>query len=211
MKTSTIIAAAIGIFAAASLSADTPKADAAEAKADPKGVQAVTEIIIDTSMGTMKAELYPDKAPETVKNFLAYVDDSFYDGTIFHRVIKNFMIQGGGFTPDMKQKATRAPVRNEAKNGLKNDRGTLAMARTQVIDSATSQFFINHKDNDFLNFRAPNVRDFGYCVFGKVTEGLEVLDAIAGVKTGQVGFYGDVPVETVKIVSIRRAEPAGKE
>ncbi len=179
----------------------------AEASVQPETKEkepAVIEVVIETSMGTMTAELYEDKAPETVKNFLAYVDESFYDGTIFHRVIKGFMIQGGGFTPDMKQKATKKPIKNEAANGLKNDRGTLAMARTQVIDSATSQFFINHKDNDFLNYRAPTMQGFGYCVFGKVTSGLEVLDAIADVKTGNRGFYGDVPVETVEIKSIKR-------
>ena len=201
---------ATALAAAASMSCLAAVAQEATAEANTQPEEAkgkeptVIEVVIETSMGTMTAELYEDKAPETVKNFLSYVDESFYDGTIFHRVIKNFMIQGGGFTPDMKQKATKKPVKNEAANGLKNDRGTLAMARTQVIDSATSQFFINHKDNDFLNYRAPTLQGFGYCVFGKVTSGLEVLDAIAGVKTGNRGFHGDVPVETVEIKSIRR-------
>lgn len=152
----------------------------------------------------MTAELYEDKAPITVENFLKYVDSKHYDGTIFHRVIKNFMIQGGGFTPDMNQKSTLAPIRNEAKNGLKNDRGTLAMARTQVVDSATCQFFINHRDNDFLNYTSSTIQGYGYCVFGKVTEGLDVLDAIAEVRTGNVGYYGDVPTEPVVIISITR-------
>lgn len=163
-----------------------------------------TLIKIETSKGAMTAELYEDKAPVTVENFLKYVDGKHYDGTIFHRVIKNFMIQGGGFTPDMNQKSTLAPIRNEAKNGLRNDRGTLAMARTQVVDSATCQFFINHRDNDFLNYTSSTVQGYGYCVFGKVTDGLDVLDAIAEVRTGNVGYYGDVPIEPVVIISIKR-------
>ena len=164
----------------------------------------MTSVTIETSLGTMKASLDEEKAPLTVANFLRYVDAGFYDGTIFHRVIPNFMIQGGGFTPDMRQKPTQTPVKNEAANGLRNDRGTLAMARTMVVDSATSQFFINHRDNDFLNFRASNPQGFGYAVFGKLTEGLDVLDRIAAVPTGNVGPHGDVPREPVVIVSIRR-------
>ena len=160
----------------------------------------IATVVIDTSLGVIKAELYPDKAPTTVSNFLAYVDEGFYNGTIFHRVISNFMIQGGGFTPDMRQKATKAQIKNEAANGLKNDRGTLAMARTAVVDSATCQFFINHKNNDFLNFQNATPQGFGYCVFGKVTEGLDVLDKIAAVQTAS----GDVPVQTVLIKSITR-------
>ncbi|MGI6496447.1 MAG: peptidylprolyl isomerase [Kiritimatiellia bacterium] len=170
----------------------------------------MTTVIIETSLGTMTAVLDAEKAPETVRNFLAYVDADFYDGTIFHRVIKDFMVQGGGFTPDMKQKPAGKPIRNEAANGLKNLRGTLAMARTQVPDSATCQFFINHKDNAFLDFKAPTVQGIGYCVFGRVTEGLDVLDAIAAVKTATRGPYGDVPVETVVIRSIRRAPADGE-
>ena len=131
-----------------------------------------------------------------MKNFLQYVDDGFYNGTIFHRVIKGFMVQGGGFTTEMKQKQTRPPVKNEAGNGLKNDRGTLAMARTMVVDSATSQFFINHADNAHLNHRDETPRGFGYAVFGRVVEGLEVLDKIGAVKTGQVKGFRDVPLET---------------
>jgi cyclophilin family peptidyl-prolyl cis-trans isomerase len=171
----------------------------AAAPADTKG--ATPMVIIKTSMGDVKVELYPDKAPITVKNFLSYVDDKFYDGTIFHRIINGFMIQGGGFTPDMNQKATKAQIKNEAQNGLKNDRGTLAMARTMVIDSATAQFFINVVDNDFLNFKSADVRGFGYCVFGKVVEGMDVVDKIKAVPTGAQ----DVPNDVVKILEVRRA------
>lgn len=152
----------------------------------------------------MEAELFEDKAPETVKNFLSYVDEKFYDGTIFHRVIAGFMIQGGGFTADMDQKTAKAPIRNEARNGLKNERGTLAMARTSVVDSATSQFFINHADNGFLDFRSPTVQGFGYCVFGRLTAGLDVLDAIAKVPTKTVSWFENVPSEPVVIHSVRR-------
>ena len=163
-------------------------------------------VVIDTTLGTLTAELYQDKAPITVANFLAYVDEGFFNGTIFHRVIPNFMVQGGGFTPDMNQKPTKAQIKNEAANGLKNDRGTLAMARTGVVDSATCQFFINLKGNDFLNYQNATTQGFGYCVFGKVTEGFDVLDKIAAVKTGNhPAGHGDVPVETVKIISITRA------
>lgn len=164
-----------------------------------------TKIRIETSKGVMTAELYEDKAPETVKNFLAYVDDHHYDGTIFHRVIRGFMIQGGGFAVDMRQKDTRDPIRNEAKNGLANDRGTLAMARTQIVDSATCQFFINHADNDFLNYKSSTVQGYGYCVFGKLTDGFDVLDAIATVPTGRMGYFADVPTDPVLILSITRA------
>lgn len=163
-------------------------------------------VTINTSLGTLKAELYEDKAPITVKNFLAYVDEGFYNGTIFHRVIPGFMIQGGGFTPDMRQKAAKAQIKNEAENRLSNERGTLAMARTSVVDSATCQFFINHKDNAFLDFQNKSPQGFGYCVFGKVSDGLDVLDKIAAVKTAthRTG-HGDVPVEPVTIISITRA------
>ncbi len=165
----------------------------------------MTNVILETSLGTMTAALDEEKAPLTVANFLSYVDKGFYNGTIFHRVISGFMVQGGGFEPDMKQKSTDAPIRNEAANGLRNDRGTLAMARTSVVDSATCQFFINHRDNAFLNYRAPTPQSFGYAVFGKLTAGLDVLDKIAAVPTHNVGPYGDVPVEPVLILSIRRA------
>ncbi len=182
-------------------------APAAAAGADAKGTNPVANplVLMKTSMGDMKIELYPDKAPVTVKNFLSYVDDKFYDDTIFHRVIANFMIQGGGFTADMSQKPTKGQIKNEAQNGLKNTRGTLAMARTMVVDSATAQFFINVVDNDFLNFRSPDVRGFGYCVFGKVIEGMDVVDKIKAVPTGEKNGMGDVPNDTVKILEMRRA------
>ena len=158
-------------------------------------------VVLETSKGDITIELYQDEAPITAENFLKYVDDEFFDGTIFHRVIPNFMIQGGGFTEDMKQKPTRDAIKNEAKNGLKNERGTITMARTNIVDSATAQFFINHADNDFLN-NSP--RDFGYAVFGKVVDGMDVVDAIAGVKTGRHGPHDDVPTEPVVIRSARR-------
>ena len=159
-------------------------------------------ITIKTSQGYIQAELFADKAPETVKNFLQYARDGHYNGTIFHRVIKGFMIQGGGMTKDFAEKPTRAPIRNEAANGLKNVRGTLAMARTPDIHSATSQFFINVVDNGFLDYRAPTPDAFGYCVFGKVTKGLEVVDKIRAVPTGQHGPYSDAPVDPVEILEI---------
>ena len=164
-----------------------------------------TKVVIETSKGTMEAELWEDKAPKTVANFLRYVDEKFYDGTIFHRVIPGFMIQGGGFTPEMEQKKTHEPVVNEARNRLPNERGTLAMARTNVVDSATSQFFVNHADNAFLDFQAPTAQGFGYCVFGKLTSGLDVLDAIARVPTTTVSWYENVPATPVVILSVRRA------
>lgn len=154
---------------------------------------------IETSMGSITLELDDAKAPVTVKNFLAYAKEGHYDGTIFHRVIDGFMIQGGGFDKSMDQKETRAPIRNEAMNGLKNDRGTIAMARTMIVDSATSQFFINLVDNEFLNFTSPTPQGFGYAVFGKVTDGMEVVDAIAKVRTGFHGPHQNVPEEPVVI------------
>ena len=157
---------------------------------------------IETSMGTITLELDDAKAPETVANFVKYAKDGHYDGTIFHRVIDGFMIQGGGFTKDMNQKETRKPIRNEAMNGLKNVRGTIAMARTMVVDSATSQFFINLVDNNFLDFRNPSPQGFGYAVFGKVTKGMEVVDAIAKVQTGNRGMHQDVPVKSVVIKKV---------
>ncbi|HNS80806.1 MAG TPA: peptidylprolyl isomerase [Kiritimatiellia bacterium] len=159
-------------------------------------------VVIKTSKGDIKVELNEKKAPVTVKNFLAYVDAGHYDGTIFHRVIDGFMIQGGGFTKDMRQKPTRAPIENEAANGLGNERGTIAMARTSDIHSATSQFFINVVNNAFLNHRDKSAQGYGYCVFGRVAEGMDVVDAIKSVRTAAQ----DVPVETVEIISITRAE-----
>jgi cyclophilin family peptidyl-prolyl cis-trans isomerase len=156
-----------------------------------------------TSLGTMKVELYPDKAPKTAENFLQYAREGFYDGTVFHRVISGFMIQGGGFTPDMSEKKTRAPIENEASNGLKNVRGSLAMARTGDPHSASSQFFINTVDNPFLDFQDESVRGWGYAVFGKVVEGLETLDAIKKVSTGSRDGQDDVPLDPVVIESVR--------
>lgn len=163
-------------------------------------------VAMETSEGVIRIELWADKAPETVKNFLAYVDDNFYDGTIFHRVIDNFMIQGGGFTADMRNKDKGQPIKNEATAELKNDRGTVAMARTQDIHSATSQFFINLKDNDFLNHSDNTPRGFGYAVFGKVVEGMDVVDRIGKVKTTTSGPYRDVPEKPVVIKSVKRLE-----
>jgi cyclophilin family peptidyl-prolyl cis-trans isomerase len=180
--------------------------------ADPSGAQvgkptAAPRVTISTSKGEIVIELYPDKAPLSVKNFLAYVNEKFYDGTIFHRVIPGFMIQGGGFTADMRQKpTTHGQVKNEAGNGLSNARGTLAMARTNVPDSATCQFFINLKDNTFLD-RAQAQDGWGYTVFGKVVSGMEVVDSIAGVPTGTKAGMSDVPTQTVTITG---AKAAGK-
>lgn len=157
------------------------------------------KVIMETTLGTITLELDDAKAPETVANFVKYAQSGHYDGTIFHRVIDGFMIQGGGFTRDMNQKPTDKPIRNEAMNGLKNQRGTIAMARTMVVDSATSQFFINLVDNDFLDFTRPTPQGFGYAVFGKVTDGMTVVDAIAKVKTGNVGPHQNVPQEPVVI------------
>ena len=154
---------------------------------------------LQTSMGNIVIELNEQAAPVTVKNFLGYVEDGFFDGKIFHRIIRDFMIQGGGFTAEMKQSQTRDPIINEAGNGLKNDRGTIAMARTNDPDSATAQFFINHKDNDFLNYAGKN--NPGYAVFGKTVEGMDVVDAIASVQTTTRAGMSDVPVEPVAIIS----------
>jgi len=152
-----------------------------------------------TSLGDIVVELNPAKAPVTTENFLAYARDGFYDGLIFHRVIPNFMIQGGGFEEGMQQRTPRAPIKNEADNGLRNLRGTIAMARTNDPHSATAQFFINLKDNAFLDFKAQNAQGWGYCVFGKVVEGLDVVDKIAAGKTVRAGPYSDVPEKTVTI------------
>ncbi len=160
---------------------------------------------LHTNLGVISIELDSARAPATVKNFLAYVEGGHYDNTIFHRVINGFMIQGGGFAQGMKQKPTDTPIENEAANGLKNDRYTIAMARTSDPHSATAQFFINVADNDFLNHRAPSADGWGYCVFGRVVEGKDVVDRIKGVKTATRGFHSDVPVEDV---IIERAEVA---
>ena len=180
----------------------------AAALADPaagKAAAPAPRVTLSTSKGDIVVELYPDKAPQTVKSFLAYVNEKFYDGTIFHRVIPGFMIQGGGFTADMNQKATHAPVKNEAGNGLSNARGTIAMARTSDPDSATAQWFINLKDNTFLD-RAEAQDGWGYTVFGKVVSGMDAVDAIAKVATGTKAGMSDVPRETVSITSAKQVK-----
>ncbi|MFQ5963231.1 MAG: peptidylprolyl isomerase [Candidatus Scalinduaceae bacterium] len=163
-------------------------------------------VLMETSKGDIKIELFENEAPITVKNFLSYVSEGFYDNLIFHRVIKNFMIQGGGFDAKMNQKNPKAPIKNEATNGLKNKKGTIAMARTNVVDSATSQFFINVADNDFLDHQNKTSRGYGYAVFGKVVEGMDVVDSIVNVKTGSFGSFRDVPIEPVIIKSLRLAD-----
>lgn len=171
----------VGLNAAPAMAANAPK------------------VKLKTNYGDLVLQLNPDAAPKTVDNFVQYVEDGFYDGTIFHRVIGDFMIQGGGFTEQMSKKETRAPIRNEADNGLKNVRGSIAMARTGDPHSATAQFFINVVDNDFLNFSAPNSRGWGYAVFGKVVEGMETVDKIRAVATGNRGMFRDVPLKPVII------------
>jgi peptidyl-prolyl cis-trans isomerase A (cyclophilin A) len=160
-------------------------------------------IRFETSLGDFTIELFEKEAPESVANFTRYIDDGFFDGTIFHRIVPGFVIQGGGFTEDMTQKKTKPPVKNEADNGLKNKRGTLSMARTNDINSATSQFFVNLKDNDFLDHSRGN---FGYAVFAKVTEGMDVIDKIAAVETGRKRGFDDVPVEPVTMKSVKRVK-----
>ncbi len=173
----------------------------AETAPSPSKTQENPLVILTTSMGPIEIELFPSEAPVSVANFLAYVDAGFYDGTVFHRVIPDFMIQGGGMGPDLQRMQTRAPIVNEADNGLKNEPGTLAMARTADKDSATSQFFINLKDNTFLDH---GDRDFGYAVFGKVVNGMEVVEKIAAVPTGKQAGQANVPKETVTIESAKR-------
>ncbi len=166
-------------------------------------VNANPKVIFETTMGNIVVELYPDKAPVSVENFITYVDSGFYDGTIFHRVIDNFMIQGGGFDKDLNRKETREPIVNEATNGLKNYRGTIAYARTNIINSATSQFFINVVDNHFLDNRDETQQGYGYAVFGKVVEGMDVVDKIKKVKTGIQGGMQDVPQKPVVIITAK--------
>jgi len=158
-------------------------------------------VVVSTNLGDFTVELFNKEAPISVENFLQYVDDGYFDGTIFHRVIPGFMVQGGGFSEDMSQKKVRDAIKNEADNGLKNEKGTLAMARTNVVDSATSQFFINVADNDFLNH---GDRDFGYAVFGKVVEGMDVVEKITAVRTADRGMHQNVPVEPVVMLSVTR-------
>jgi len=163
-------------------------------------------IKLNTNFGTITLELYADKAPVTVENFTNYVKDGFYDGTIFHRVINGFMIQGGGMEPGMKEKSTKEPIKNEADNGLSNERGTVAMARTMEPHSASAQFFINVSNNTFLDHRSPTPDGWGYAVFGKVVDGMDVVDRIKAVETGNAGFHQDVPVEDVIIESAEVVE-----
>jgi cyclophilin family peptidyl-prolyl cis-trans isomerase len=187
-----IIAIVFALFASAAASAAEPRVE------------------FKTNLGIITVELYPDKAPQTVANFLQYARDGFYDGTIFHRVIPGFMIQGGGFTSDFEQRKTRGPVRSEADNGLKNTVGTLAMARTPDPHSATAQFFINVAANAFLDFRAPSQQGYGYTVFGKVVDGMEVVNRISQVATGNRAPHQNVPVKAVVIERARLLEPASK-
>ncbi len=164
-------------------------------------------VILHTNMGDITLELNKEKAPVTVENFVSYVNDGHYDGTVFHRVINGFMIQGGGFDKDMKQKPTKSTIKNEANNGLKNDEGTVAMARTQDPHSASAQFFINVKDNDFLNYSSETMQGWGYAVFGKVVDGMDVVNKIKTVKTSNSGFHQDVPVEPVLIETAEVVTP----
>jgi peptidyl-prolyl cis-trans isomerase B (cyclophilin B) len=197
--------AACGDKEEAKPSAKPTQTEKAEAPAEP--TEAAEDLYANTinftiemeDGGIMKGELYPDLAPITVENFVNLAEDKFYDGLIFHRVISGFMIQGGGFDQSFTQKPTDAPIKNEAANQISNRRGTIAMARTAIVDSATCQFFINLVDNSFLDFRAPTQQHYGYCVFGEVVEGMDVVDAIAKVKTGNRGMHADVPVENVVI------------
>ena len=191
---------ALALFAGPAL-AEEP---AAEGKTEGEAAMENPTVVMTTSAGTITIELYEDKAPITVENFLQYVDDEHYDGTIFHRVIRGFMIQGGGFDAGMNQKPVRDPIKNEASNGLGNEVGTLAMARTGIVDSATSQFFINTVNNVNLNHRSPDPRGFGYCVFGKVIDGMDVVHKIERSATGTVSRFRDVPLETITIESVRR-------
>ncbi len=163
------------------------------------------QVVINTSYGRITVELYPERTPDTVENFLAYVDDHFYDHTLFHRVIDNFLVQGGGFEPGMIQKTTRPPIRNESKQGLRNERGTIAMARLPADPhSATSQFFINTRDNETLNYSGDGVVETGYCAFGRVTEGMEVVERIEGVATRTVNDHQDVPIKEILIESVEQ-------
>jgi peptidyl-prolyl cis-trans isomerase B (cyclophilin B) len=168
-------------------------------------------VVLETNKGIIEVELNEAKAPISTQNFLYYVDNKFYDGLIFHRVISNFMIQGGGFTPDMSQKQGKPPIENEAGNGLTNDKYTIAMARTSDVNSATSQFFINTKDNGFLNHKDNTAQGFGYAVFGKVVKGMDIVDAIDKTKTGEKNGFKDVPMEPVSIVKAYRKEAAPKK
>ena len=194
--------APVSVFAAPQAAGKT--ADAAKPAAEVAAT-GKPRVLLHTTQGDITVELNPDKAPKTVDNFLQYVKEGFYDGTIFHRVIPRFMAQGGGWTKDLQRKRAHAPIRNEANNGLKNTRGTLSMARTSDVNSATSQFFVNLADNAFLDH---GTRDYGYAVFGRIASGMDVIDRIASVRTGTRKGYQDAPLEDVVIVSARRLAPA---
>lgn len=194
---------------AAEKKADDKKADEKKLEEKKIGTKKGTDsmlVVLETNHGPIKIKLNAEKAPKSVENFLKYVDEGFYNGTIFHRVIPGFMIQGGGFTPDLNQKSTHPSIKNEANNGLLNTRGTLAMARTMDPHSASSQFFINTVDNKFLNFKAENMQGWGYAVFAEVVEGMDVVDKIAGVKTTSKKGYDDVPETAVEVKSAKRVE-----
>lgn len=192
----TVLCAGVAAF---SVAAASPAGASSANSQQGNSMNSSPRVNLQTNLGDVVIELNAEKAPKTVENFLTYVREGFYDGTIFHRIINNFMVQGGGFDAAMKQKQTHAPIENEANNGLKNDRYTLAMARTADPHSATAQFFVNVADNDFLNFTSPTPNGWGYAVFGKVVEGTEVIDKMKAVKTGNRGFHQDVPVDNVVI------------
>ena len=196
-----VLAMTMSLFASGCNS--KPATDLSTIKKSTSGGDLVV-VVMDTSMGKIEIELNRSKAPITVKNFLRYADEGFYNGTIFHRVISSFMIQGGGFTKDMGKKKTHAPIKNEANNGLSNSTGTIAMARTGIVDSATAQFFINVKNNSNLDYKGDNPSLYGYCVFGKVISGMDVVNKIRNVATGRVSYYGDVPLKTIFILSVKR-------
>jgi cyclophilin family peptidyl-prolyl cis-trans isomerase len=209
MFTKEILVLAVILCVATTHWALADDADPKQAKTEEKNGNPV--VVMETTEGIIKIELWPDRASVTVKNFLRYVNEGFYEGTLFHRVIENFMIQGGGFTNDMKKKQTHEAIKNEATAELKNDRGTIAMARTRVIDSATSQFFINVKENEFLNHKDKTPEGFGYAVFGKVIEGMDVVDKVSQVKTTTIGPYQNVPVKPVIIKSMKVLERKEKK
>jgi cyclophilin family peptidyl-prolyl cis-trans isomerase len=197
LRSFALLLSAIFIVVSASAKDESKKKDSSKMETNPT-------VVMKTNHGTIEVELFAKQAPETVKNFLQYVDDGFYNGTIFHRVISDFMVQGGGFTEGMDQKKVRGPIKNEASAELGNTRGTLAMARTSVVDSATAQFFINVKDNAFLNHRDKTPNGFGYAVFGKVTSGMDVVDKIKEVPTTSKAGHENVPVKPVVIESVKR-------
>lgn len=199
MKKVIVVLFILAVFAVPAIAAKDTKSVKSKAKPEAKN----PVVLMETSMGNVKIELFEKDAPITVKNFLSYVKEGFYSGTVFHRVIPNFMIQGGGFTQTLAEKPTKAPIKNEAGNGLENKRGTLAMARTMIVDSASAQFFINVRDNGFLDHSNNSMQGFGYAVFGEVTEGMDVVDKIAAVKTGMKAGMEDVPVSPVIIKSIK--------